>query len=118
LRDETTISLPLLVLSFSLRSYSDGCPQEYNSKILKYNSSQQMVSTAPQKSPGYSFSLSLPKYMFLDLARNFSPVLPVRFHILCFITLTWNPRYFPCDFCEADDDVQDEQHAVYSSAET
>jgi hypothetical protein len=29
-------------------------------------------------------------------------------------TVTWNPRSSPaCDLCEAEDDVQDEQHVIF-----
>jgi len=39
---------------------------------------------------------------------------PVDVHTLSFETATWNPRSSPtCDLCEADDDVQDEQCAIF-----
>jgi hypothetical protein len=82
-----------------------------------------MVCTTPEKIPGYSFSLhvhvlySLPKYMFLDLPRDVIRSVArfrLRVHTLRFETATWSPRSPPtCDLCEADDDVQDEQHAIF-----
>ena len=86
-----------------------------------------MVCTTPEKIPGYSFSLhvhvlySLPKYMFLDLPRDVIRSVArvrLRVHTLRFETATWNPSSSPtCDLREADDDVQDEQHAI-STAHT
>jgi len=38
----------------------------------------------------------------------------LRVHTLCFEAATWNPSSsLTCDLCEADDDVQDEQHAIF-----
>ena len=58
-----------------------------------------MVSTAPKKGSGYSFSsYSLPKYIFLDLPRDvIRSVARFRLHVrtLCFETATWNPTSSP-----------------------
>ena len=61
---------------------------------------------------------SLPKYMYLDLPRDVIIRSVARFrlrvHTLRSETATWNPGSSPtCDLCEADDDVQDEQHAIF-----
>ena len=61
---------------------------------------------------------SLPKYMYLDLPRDVIIRSVARFrlrvHTLRSETATWSPRSPPtCDLCEADDDVQDEQHAIF-----
>ena len=58
--------------------------------------------------------------MFLDLPRNVIRSVArfrIRVHTLRLETAIWNPRSSPtcdlCDLCEADDDVQDEQHAIF-----
>jgi hypothetical protein len=55
--------------------------------------------------------------MFLDLPRDvIRSVARLRLHVytLRFETATWNPSSSPpCDLCEADDDVQDEQHTIF-----
>ena len=56
--------------------------------------------------------------MFLDLAqyviRNVVAYFRLRVHTLRCETVTWNPRSSPaCDLCEAEDDVQDEQHIIF-----
>jgi len=55
--------------------------------------------------------------MFLDFPRDVIRSVArfrLRVRTLCFETATWNPTSFPtCDLCEADDDVQDEQHATF-----
>jgi hypothetical protein len=71
----------------------------------------------PQKKPWLSFSLQ-PSQVHV-------PRPPTRCHLQCcsfqtacphppFEIATWNPRSSPtCDLCEADDDVQDEQHVIF-----
>ena len=55
--------------------------------------------------------------MFLDLPRDviYSVArFQLRVHTLRCETVTWNPRSSPaCGSCEAEDDVQDEQHAIF-----
>ena len=55
--------------------------------------------------------------MFLDLPRDVIRNVArfrLRVHTLRVETVTWNPRSPPaCDLCEADDDVQDEQHVIF-----
>ena len=62
---------------------------------------------------------SLPKYMFLDLPRDvIRSVARFRLHVhtLRCETVTWSPRSSPaCDLCQAEDDVQDEQHVIFHS---
>jgi hypothetical protein len=42
------------------------------------------------------------------------PLLSVARYILRCETATWNTRFFPdCDLCEADDNVQGEQHVIF-----
>ena len=81
-----------------------------------------MVRTAHQKGSGYLFSLQLFQIHIPRPPRCHSQCRPFQFrlraHTLRFETATWNPGSSPtCDLCEADDDVQDEQHAV-STAHT
>ena len=99
--------------------YSDGCPREHNSKILTYN---RWCAMPPKKALARRSPYSLPKYLFLlDLSRDVICSVArfkLRVHTLCFESATWNPKpYLTCDLCEADDDVQDEQHAI-STAHT
>jgi len=86
-----------------------------------------MVCTStPEKSPGYSFSLqpSQVHVVFLDLPRDVIRSVArfrLRVHTLRFETATCNPISSPtptCDLCEADDDVQDEQHAIFHCTHT
>jgi hypothetical protein len=95
-----------------LTPYSDGCIREHNSKFLTYN-----CALPPKKALATRSPYSLPKYMFLDLPRDVihsAARFRLRVHTLCFETATWNPRSSPiCNLCEADDDVQDEQHAIF-----
>ena len=76
-----------------------------------------MVCTTPKKNPGYSFSLqpsqvNVPRPLtrcHLQCCR-----FRLRVHTLRFETAIWNPSSSPtCDLCEADDDVQDEPHAIF-----
>jgi len=81
-----------------------------------------MVCTTPDNSPGYSFSLRpsqvhVPRPPTRDVIRSVARF-RLRVHTLRFETATWNPTSSPtCDLREADDDVQDEQHAI-STAHT
>ena len=94
--------------------YSDGCPREHNSKILTYNT---WCALPPKKALAIRSPYSLPKYMFLDLPQDVVHSVArfrLRVHTLRFETATWSPTSSPtCDLCEADDDVQDEQHAIF-----
>ena len=96
-----------------LDTHSDGCPRQHNSKILTYN---KWCALPPKKALATRSPYSLPKYKFLDLPRDV--IRSVACFRLCVHTLrcettTWNPRSSPaCDLCEADDDVQDDQHAI------
>jgi len=122
LRNCEPIDLSRFVVDFRERHfefwtpYSDGCPREHNSKFLTYN---RWCAMPPKKALAARSPYSLPKYMFLDLPRDMSfAVLPVSdcvsTPLLRFETATWNPTSSPtCDLCEADDDVQDEQHAIF-----
>ena len=80
-----------------------------------------MVCTSAKKSPGYSFSLRPSHVFLLELPRDVIRSVArfrLRVHTLRFETATWNPTSSPtCDLREADDDVQDEQHAI-STAHT
>ena len=71
----------------------------------------------PKKARATRSPYSLPKYMFLDLPQvviRSVARLRLRVHTLRFETATWNPSSSPtCYLCEADDDVQDEQHAIF-----
>ena len=71
----------------------------------------------PKKALATRSPYSLPRYMFLDLPRDvICSVARFRLHVhtLRFETATWNPTSSPtCDLCEADDDVQDEQHVIF-----
>jgi hypothetical protein len=93
--------------------YSDS-PREHNSKILTYN---RWCASPPKKALATRSPYSLTKYMFLDLPRDvFRRVarFRMRVHTLRFKTATWNPSSSPtCDLCETDDDVQDEQRAIF-----
>jgi len=94
--------------------YSDGHPREHNSKTLTYN----RWCALPTKQARVTHSpYSLPKYMFLDLPRHVIRSVArfrLRVHTLRFETTTWSSRSSPaCDLCEADDGVQDEQHAIF-----
>ena len=94
--------------------YSDG-PREHNSKILTYNRwcALPLKKALATRSP---YSL-LPKYTFLDLPQDVICSVArfrLRVHTLRFETATWNPSSSPtCNWCEADDDVQIEQHAIF-----
>ena len=94
--------------------YSDG-PREHNSKILTYN---RWCGLPPKKALATRSPYSLPKYIFLDLPRDVIRSVArfrLRVHTLRFETATsWSPRSSPTrDLCEAGDDVQDEQHAIF-----
>jgi len=95
--------------------YSDGCPREHNSKIHTY---YRWCAQPPKKALLATRSpYSLPKYMFLALPQDVIRSVArfrLRVHTRRFETATWNPGSSPtCDLCEADDDVQDEQHAIF-----
>jgi len=94
--------------------HSDGHPRARNSKIFTYN---RWCALPPRKAVMTYSPYSLPKYMFLDLPRDVIRNVArfrLRVHTLRVETVTWNPRSPPaCDLCEADDDVQDEQHVIF-----
>ena len=56
-----------------------------------------------------SLFLDRPRDVIRSVAR-----FQLRVHTLRCETVTWNPRSSPaCDLCEAEDDVQDEQHVNF-----
>jgi len=101
-------------------------------QFLTYN---RWCALPPKKALATRSPYILPKYMFLDLPRDVICSVArfrlrvarfrlrvarfrLRVHTLRFETATWSPRSSPaCDTCEADDDVQDERHAI-STAHT
>jgi hypothetical protein len=89
-------------------------PTRAHSKVLTCN---RWCVLPPKNALATRSPYSFPKYMFLDLPRVvIRGVACFRLHVhtLRFETITWNPRSSPtCDLCEADDDVQDEQHAIF-----
>jgi len=93
---------------------SDGHPRERNNKIYTYN---RWCASPPRRAMATYSPYSLPKYMFLDLPRDVICSVArfrLRVHTLRCETVTWNPRSSPaCDLCEAEDDVQDEQHVNF-----
>ena len=85
-----------------------------NFSLITYN---RWCALPPKKALATCSPYSLPKYIFLDLPRYVTCSVArfrLRVHTLRFETATWNPRSSPaCALCEADDDVQDEQHAIF-----
>jgi hypothetical protein len=94
--------------------YSHGHPRERNSKIFTYN---RWCAMPPRTAVATHSPNSLPKYMFLDLpldAIRSVARFQLRVHTFRCETATWNTRSSPAyDLCEADDDVQDEQHVIF-----
>ena len=84
------------------------------SATAKFNTYNRWCALPPRKAMATYSPYSLPKYMFLDLPRDVICSVArfrLRVHTLRCETVTWNPRSSPaCDLCEAEDDVQDEQH--------
>jgi len=84
----------------------------------KYSlSTYRWCALPPKKALATRSPYSLPKHKFLDLPRDVIHSVArfrLRVHTLRFETATWNPSSSPsCDLCEADDDVQDEKHAIF-----
>ena len=69
----------------------------------------------------YSSTALAGGYSFVTLTLTLTLTLRLRVHTLRFETATCNPISSPtptCDLCEADDDVQDEQHAIFHCTHT
>jgi len=96
--------------------FSNTHPRERNCERLTYYQWCATPTTSRRALVGYS-SYSLPKYMFLDLPHDVTRNVArfrLRVHTLRYETATWNHRStLNCDLCEADDNVQDEQHVLF-----
>ena len=94
--------------------FSDTHPREHNSKRLTYH---QWCALPTNRAQVTRSPYSLPKYMHLDLPRDVIRSVArfrLRVHTLRHETATWNHTSSPaCDICDADDDVQDEQHVLF-----
>ena len=88
--------------------------QNYHFSPTTYN---RWCALPPNKTLATRSAYKFPKFIFLDLPRDVIRSVArfrLRVHTLRFETATWNPRSSPaCDLCEANDDVQDEQHANF-----
>eukprot|EP00983_Pelagomonas_calceolata_P020167 636343-Pelagomonas_calceolata.AAC.1 len=91
--------------------FSDTHPRECNSKRLTFH---EWCALPFKRAKVTQSPYSLPKYMFLDLPQDVIRSVArfrLRVYTLRYETATWNPGSPPnCDLCEADDDIQDEQH--------
>ena len=90
--------------------YSDGCPQSTTAKFSLITDGVRAL--PPKKALATRSPYSLPEYIFPDLPRDVIHSVLARSDC---VSAAWNPSSSPstCDLCEADDDVQDEQHADF-----
>ena len=95
-------------------SYSETHPREHNSKRSTYH---QWCALLTKKALVTHLPNILPKYMLNYLPRDVirsTARFRLRVHTLHFKTASWRQSKSPtCDLCDADDDVQDEQHVLF-----
>jgi hypothetical protein len=90
--------------------YSDGCPQSTTAKFSLITDGVRAL--PPKKALATRSPYSLPEYIFPDLPRDVIHSVLARSDC---VSAAWNPSSSPstCDLCEADDDVQNEQLAIF-----